>query len=106
MKGEYGMMAGTTPPPGLYAGMWSSIDWGTELKTANGDTIHGPKMTQALFGPLVMWVSTLKILGANYSALVAVPWANTRIEFPRMRLRWLYPSPLAPNVMQFGKPTG
>jgi hypothetical protein len=84
MKGEYGMMAGTTPPPGVYAGMWGGIDWGTELKTANGDTIHGPKITQEVFGPLVMWVSSFKILGANYSALVAAPWANTRIEFPRL----------------------
>ena len=84
IKGEYGMMAGTTPPPGLYAGMWGSIDWGTELKTGGGDTVHGPKLTQESFGPLVMWVSNLKILGGDYSAVVAAPWANTRIEFPRL----------------------
>jgi hypothetical protein len=86
IKGEYGMMAGTQPPPGLYAGMWGGIDWGTELKTGNGDTINGPKVTQEVFGPVVMWVSNLKILGANYGALVAVPFANTRIEFPRLNL--------------------
>ena len=84
IKGEYGMMAGTTPPPGVYAGMWGAIDWGTELKTANGDTVHGPKLTQETFGPLVMWVSNLKILGGDYSAVVAAPWANTRVEFPRL----------------------
>jgi hypothetical protein len=84
IKGEYGMMGGTTPPPGLYAGMWGSIDWGTELKTGGGDTIHGPKTTQEVFGPLVWWVSNFKILGGDYSALVAPPWANTRIEFPRL----------------------
>ena len=42
VKGEYGMMAGVTPPPGFYGGMWGSIDWASELKTANGDSIDGP----------------------------------------------------------------
>jgi len=84
LKGEYGMMAGTTPPPGLYAGMFGSFDWADELKTPAGNTIHGPKLTQEVFGPLVMWVSNLKILGADYSATFVAPWANTRAEFPRL----------------------
>jgi hypothetical protein len=85
IKGMYGMKAGTMPDPGLYAGMWGDIAWDNEIKTGSGDTLHGPRLTQELFGPLLMYVSTFQIFGANYSAIVAVPFANTRAEFPRFR---------------------
>lgn len=84
IKGMYGMLAGTQPPPGFYAGAFGSINWADDLKTAGGDTIHGPKLTQEVFGPLLMWVSPYKILGADYGATVGVPFANARIEFPRL----------------------
>ena len=84
LKGEYGMMAGTMAPPGVYAGMFGSLGWAHELKTGSGDSIRGPKLTQEVFGPLVMWVSNFKVLGADYGATVAIPWSNTRIEFPRL----------------------
>lgn len=85
IKGEFGMKAGTMPPPGLYAGMFGNISWDDEIKTGSGDTIHGPKLTQELFGPLINWVSPYKILGANYAMMFAVPFANARAEFPRFR---------------------
>ena len=84
LKGEYGMMAGTSPPPGLYLGAYAGFNWADELKTGGGDTIEGPNVNEEVFGPLIMWVSDLKIFGANYGALVAVPWANTRLEFPHL----------------------
>ena len=84
IKGMYGMMAGTQPPPGFYAGAFGSISWADELKTAGGDTIKGPKITQEVFGPLLMWVSPYKIFGADYGATIGVPFANARIEFPRL----------------------
>lgn len=84
IKGMYGIMSGTMAPPGLYAGMFGTVGWADELKTASGDTFHGPKLTQEIFGPLVMWVSNFKILGADYGALTAVPFANVRAEFPRL----------------------
>ena len=84
IKGEYGMMAGTMAPPGFYAGAFGSINWADDLKTASGDTIHGPKITQEVFGPLLMWISPYKILGADYGASLAVPFANSRIEFPHL----------------------
>jgi hypothetical protein len=83
IKGMYGMKAGTMEPPGLYAGMFGDINWDDEIKTGSGDTIHGPKLTQEIFGPLLMYVSTFEILGANYGAMVVVPFANGRAEFPR-----------------------
>ena len=85
IKGMYGMKSGDMAPPGLYAGMFGDINWDDEIKTGAGNTLHGPKLTQEIFGPLLMWVSTFKVLGANYGAEVAVPFANVRAEFPRFR---------------------
>jgi hypothetical protein len=85
IKGMYGMKAGTMAPPGLYAGMFGDINWDDEIKNGNGDTLHGPRLTQEIFGPVIQYVSTFTILGANYSATVAVPFANLRAEFPRFR---------------------
>jgi hypothetical protein len=84
IKGMYGMMAGTQPPPGFYVGAFGNVDWADDLKTGGGDTIHGPKLTQEIFGPLIMWVSPYKIFGADFGATVAAPFANTRAEFPRL----------------------
>lgn len=84
LKGEFGMMAGTMAPPGLYAGGFGGFNWADELKTASGDSIPGPDLSQEVFGALVMWVSDFKILGANYGALVGIPWSNTRVEFPHL----------------------
>jgi hypothetical protein len=83
IKGEFGMKAGTMPDPGLYAGMFGDIAWADEIKLDNS-TIHGPKLTQEIFGPLINWVSPYKILGANYAFMAAVPFANARAEFPRL----------------------
>jgi len=84
IKGMYGMKEGTMAPPGLYAGMFGAFSWADDLKTPAGDTVHGPKLDQQIFGPLVMYVSDFKILGANYAAVVAVPFANFLIELPRL----------------------
>ncbi len=84
IKGMYGMMAGTQAPPGLYAGMFGAFSWADQIKGPNGNSVNGPKLSQELFGPLVMWVSCIKILGGNYSAVAAVPFANFLLDFPRL----------------------
>jgi hypothetical protein len=83
IKGMYGMMSGTMAPPGTYAGMFGAINWADTYRTPEGDSLKGPNVTQEIFGPLVMWVSNFKILGADYAATLAVPFANARVEFPR-----------------------
>ena len=84
IKGMYGMMSGTQAPPGVYAGMFGAVDWANEIKGPNGNAVKGPELTQELFGPLVQWVSCFKILGGNYSAVVAIPFANFKLDFPRL----------------------
>jgi len=84
IKGMYGMMSGTQAPPGLYVGMFGNINWQDEIKGPNGNAVKGPNLTQELFGPLLQYVSTFKILGGNYSAVVGIPFANFALDFPRL----------------------
>jgi hypothetical protein len=106
IKGMYGMMAGTQAPPGLYAGMFGGIDWADEIKGPNGNTVNGPKLTQEIFGPLLMWVSPYKIFGANFGAVVGVPFANFLLDFPRLDNQGastgLAPSQLYVSPVQLG----
>ena len=85
IKGEFGMKAGTMPDPGLYVGMFGNINWAGRDQRLDNATIHGPKLTQEIFGPLIKWVSPYKILGANYASSSRVPFANVRAEFPASR---------------------
>ncbi|HTY41470.1 MAG TPA: transporter [Thermoanaerobaculia bacterium] len=84
IKGMYGMYAGTQAPPGLYVGMFGNVNWQDEIKGPNGNAVKGPSLTQEIFGPLIQWVSPYKILGGNYSAVVAIPFANFALDFPRL----------------------
>jgi hypothetical protein len=84
VKGEFGNKGGTLPPPGLYAGMIGSVSWDDELVGPDKNSVSGPELKQEVFGPLVQYVSKWQLFGANYSAAALVPFANTRIDFPRL----------------------
>ncbi|MBK9063633.1 MAG: transporter [Acidobacteria bacterium] len=85
LKGEYGLMAGTQPPPGLYAGILGGYNRADELKGPRGETVPTQgSLNQYYIGPIVSWVSNIKILGGNYSATVSVPWANVMTDAPRL----------------------
>ncbi len=84
IKGEFGNKAGVMPPPGLYAGMFGNVSWADQLVRGDKTVVDGPNLTQDLFGPLVQYVSNFKLFGANYGALVAVPFANVRLESPTL----------------------
>lgn len=86
IKGEFGMKGGTMAPPGIYAGVLGSLYNADQLRNEDGDAFDGPNVNQSIFAPIVQYVSTFKIFGANYAATVAVPFANTRLEFPRLGL--------------------
>jgi len=84
IKGEFGNKGGVMPPPGLYAGAFGGFTWADELVGPDKNAVDGPSLNQHAFGPLVQYVSNFKLFGANYGALVAVPFANTAIDFPRL----------------------
>ncbi len=84
LKGEFGNKGGVMPPPGVYAGMFGSLTWDDQLVGPDKVVIDGPDVNQQIFGPLVQYVSKFKILGADYGALVAMPFANFRLDAPRL----------------------
>jgi hypothetical protein len=84
IKGEFGLKAGFTPPPGLYAGMIGAISWSDELVGPEGNALDGPQLNQYAFAPMVEYVSKFRLFGADYGAIVAAPFANVAISSPRL----------------------
>jgi hypothetical protein len=84
MKGQYGMMAGTMAPPGIYVGAFAYYYTASDLKEPDGTSVSGPALNQWVFGPFVEYVSKVKILGGNYSALAAIPFATIMTDYPRL----------------------
>jgi len=85
--GDFGIMAGSQPDPGLYASAFYLNYHTDKILDANGDQITfdpgnpGDISVSALAG-LVWYVSDLKILGANYGAFVVFPFVNAALEVP------------------------
>ena len=85
IKGDQGAKAGTQPPPGAAFGAplyWYSTD---TIKNRDGQALAVPgDLTMFIGGPLLNVVTTRKVLGANYAFAVVLPFANTRLEIPRL----------------------
>jgi hypothetical protein len=86
-RGWIGLKSGTQSPPGLY---FTTLFWFysfDELRTNDGTQIGGRgtrNINQYVPALAVTYVSEKKILGGNYSATWALPFANTAIDFPRL----------------------
>jgi hypothetical protein len=86
-KGWIGLKSGTQPSPGQYVTFLIWIYNFDTLKTNNGTQIGGRgrgSINQLVPAIAYSYVSEKKILGANYSAMWALPLANTAIDFPRL----------------------
>jgi hypothetical protein len=89
--GDFGVKSGSQPDPGFYAALFY-LHYGTDtIKDADGEMIGlGPEDPTSLgisaFAPMVWYVSKAKVLGANYGALVVLPFLNASIEAPAFRL--------------------
>ena len=85
IKGDQGLKAGSQPPPGIYYGA-PVYRYGTDtVKNQEGRTFSTTgELTMVLGGPLVNVVTTRKVLGGNYGFMVVLPFANVRVELPRL----------------------
>jgi len=87
LLGDFGVMSGTQPNPGLYTGLLYYRYSTDTLKDRNGDTarpLPGDPTSIALdaYAPLLWYVSPAKILGANVGAFATFPFVNASIDVP------------------------
>ena len=85
--GDFGVLSGTQPSPGFYAAFFYYRYSADTLKGRNGDTVAlSPGSSGSLgidaYAPILWYVSTQKVLGANYGAMAVIPWANGALEAP------------------------
>jgi len=83
LRGDYGLMAGSQPPPGIWVGLiYPNIDVDT-LRDRDGNELPGNlDLDYHAIAPYLWWVSKTKVLGGNYSIFVAPSWANSSLEAP------------------------
>lgn len=83
LRGDYGLMAGTQPPPGFWVGLlYANLDIDT-VRNRNGSEIPSSlDLDYHAIVPYLWWVSKTKVLGGNYSIFVAPSWANSSLEAP------------------------
>jgi len=91
-KGDFGLQAGSQPPPGVYAiaPMYYRYD-GDSLKNRDGNTVsidpeeRGSVVANAyVFG--LIWVTDFKILGANYSFQIYPAFTDNTLAAPILGL--------------------
>jgi hypothetical protein len=89
--GDFGVQSGSQPAPGFYAALFY-YHYGTDtIKNADGDTIRLSPDSPGSIGlsavaPIAWYVSKAKVLGANYGAMVVMPFANASLEAPAFQL--------------------
>ena len=89
--GDFGVQSGSQPQPGFYAALFY-LRYDTDtIKDADGDIVRHPQaspgsLAVGAVAPMVWYVSTTKLLGANYGAMVVFPFANASLEAPAFQL--------------------
>ncbi len=89
--GDFGVQSGSQPQPGFYAALFYLRYDADTIKDADGNIVRlSPSSPGSLavsaVAPLAWYVSKAKILGANYGAMVVLPFANASIEAPAFAL--------------------
>lgn len=89
--GDFGVQAATQPQPGFYAALFYYRYDTDTIRDADGNTIRpgqGDPGSIALTAaaPIAWYVSQAKLFGANYGAMVVLPWANASLEAPAFAL--------------------
>jgi hypothetical protein len=91
LKGDFGLQSGSQAPPGFYvSGMYVHY-WGESLRDRNGNSLAlDPEEEGSLnvngYGLGALYVTNLKILGANYAFVVFPSFADNKLEVPILGL--------------------
>jgi hypothetical protein len=80
IKGDVGLKSGSQAPPGAYVAVPLYFYTADAVKDRDGNEFLRGNLDAAIFGVALNVVTSRKLLGANYGFLVALPWANNRIQ--------------------------
>ncbi len=80
VKGDQGLKSGSQAPPGAYIAVPLWFYDADKLKDRNGNELRFGSLSTAVYGLALNVVTSKKIFGGNYGFLVAVPWANNRVQ--------------------------
>ena len=85
--GDFGVNSGSQPQPGFYSALFY-LHYGTDtIKDVDGNTVRLAQNAPSSLGvsaiaPMAWYVSKAKVLGANYGAMLVLPFANASLEAP------------------------
>jgi hypothetical protein len=84
-RGDYGILAATQPPPGFYVAPIYVNYRADKFNDADGNAVLPDVRDTVDVDALVVagiWVSDIKVLGANYSFQIYPAWTNNNLEIP------------------------
>ena len=80
IKGDAGLKSGSQAPPGTYVAVPLYFYSADQIKDRDGNELRKGNLDAAVYGVALNVVTTKTILGGNYGFLVALPWANNRVQ--------------------------
>jgi hypothetical protein len=80
IKGDAGLKSGSQAPPGTYVAVPLYFYTADQIKDREGNQLRTGSLDAAVFGLALSVVTTKKIAGGTYGFLVALPWANNRVQ--------------------------
>ena len=80
IKGDAGLKSGSQAPPGTYVAVPLYFYTADQIKDREGNQVRRGNLDAAVFGIALNVVTTKKIAGGTYGFLVALPWANNRVQ--------------------------
>ena len=80
IKGDAGLKSGSQAPPGTYVAVPLYFYTADQIKDRDGKQLRTGNLDASVFGIALNVVTTRKIAGGTYGFLVALPWANNRVQ--------------------------
>ena len=80
IKGDAGLKSGSQAPPGTYVAVPLYFYTADQIKDREGNQVRRGNLDAAVFGIALNGVTTKKLAGGTYGFLVALPWANNRVQ--------------------------
>lgn len=80
IKGDAGLKSGSQAPPGTYVAVPLYFYTADQIKDREGNQVRRGNLDAAVFGIALNVVTTKTIAGGTYGFLVALPWANNRVQ--------------------------